>query len=283
MQKYLRVASDLHLEAFYGRDPETLAIDFLMPDDRDADSILVLAGDVCSQPERLVQFLAVCLKRFPKVVYVPGNHEYYRQDYDGWNKTMDKALSELGPNLLFSTRGMKQHNLPGLRFIIGTMWGDGGPTLKDRAMVGAYLNDFRLITRENGLRRFSTTDMIEEFKQAREQLQEMLSTPCGMDRTIVVTHHLPSRALVSERFWPGDGSDGANGGFVGECEDLMATTEPISPWLWIHGHTHDTIDRMLWETRIVCNPAGYRGEWCSPFNTFMPHVPGESAGKFVEL
>jgi Icc-related predicted phosphoesterase len=85
-------------------------------------------------------------------------------------------------------------------------------------------------------------------------------------KTVVITHHLPSRRLVSARFWPKDGSDGANGGFVGDCDNIIALHEPN---LWIHGHTHDTIDTELWKTRIICNPAGYRGEWASPFNTYM--------------
>ena len=47
------------------------------------------------------------------------------------------------------------------------------------------------------------------------------------------------------------------------------------PDLWIHGHTHDTIDRDLHGTRVVCNPSGYRQEYGTVFNLFGP--------KFVEV
>ena len=30
--------------------------------------------------------------------------------------------------------------------------------------------------------------------------------------------------------------------------------------LWIHGHTHDSFDYRLNETRVVCNPRGYATE-----------------------
>jgi len=27
--------------------------------------------------------------------------------------------------------------------------------------------------------------------------------------------------------------------------------------LWIHGHTHDSFDYLVRDTRVVCNPRGY--------------------------
>ena len=30
------------------------------------------------------------------------------------------------------------------------------------------------------------------------------------------------------------------------------------PALWIHGHMHDPVDVVLGQTRVLCNPAGYR-------------------------
>jgi len=30
--------------------------------------------------------------------------------------------------------------------------------------------------------------------------------------------------------------------------------------LWIHGHTHDSFDYNIGDTRVVCNPVGYYKE-----------------------
>lgn len=274
----LRIASDLHLEGFLGRDEEVLASDFLPPDDRDATSVLVLAGDISSFPDQLVRFLDACLRRFPHVVFVPGNHETYRHHRERWCGEMDLSLGALqaahsqAANLHFVTDGVECVTIDGTRFILTTLWGDGGPTLADQAQVGFYLNDFRLILTDDPPRRFSTNDMMAVFRRSKAEVQRHLETPFD-GRTVVVTHHLPSRRLVSARFWPGDGSDGANGGFVGQCDDLLARTE-IAPALWVVGHTHDTIDTTLWETRIVCNPSGYRGEWATQHNTYRQVVDG---------
>ena len=284
----LRIASDLHLEGFAGRNAETLVCDFLPHDPRDADSMLVLAGDISSIPSQLIEFLSACLKRFSKVLFVSGNHEYYRHHFSQWNIDMEKRLTELhqsvladGRSLYFATWGIETVTISDVRFIFGTMWADGGPTLQDRGQVGFYLNDFRLIRAGDGFTLFTVQDMITQYKISKRRIRELLCEPCGLKKTVVVTHHLPSRRLVSARFWPGDGSDGANGGFVGDCDDLLAAEE-TAPALWIHGHTHDTIDTTLWKTRIVCNPLGYRGEWSSPYNRYM-ETGGDGQSRVVPM
>jgi len=279
--KFIRVASDLHLEGFVGRTPEQLAQWFLTPDDRDAESVLVLAGDISSQPDQLVEFIAHVRPRFQEVLYVPGNHEYYRQHYQDLNAALNVALKD---HAYVAAGTVDAVTIDGVRFVLGTLWGDGGPTLADQAQVGFYLNDFRLIKFED--RRFTTGDMIEIAKEQRAKIRTILEQKFD-GPTVVVTHHMPSRRLVSGRFWPKDGSDGANGGFVNDCENIIATLEPN---LWIHGHTHDQIDTELWNTKIVCHPCGYRGEWGSEFNEVMeivrePNTPASvrSAPMFIEV
>jgi UDP-2,3-diacylglucosamine pyrophosphatase LpxH len=262
---YLRIASDLHLEGFYGRDLATLAVDFLPHNVRDETSILVLAGDISSKLEQLVGFLNTVADRFIKVLFVPGNHCYYRHDFDEWNRNFKAA--ELKPNIIFSTDDVVQHEIPGFRFLLTTLWGDGGPTPADRLNTDRGLNDFRLI-RQNGTR-FSVNEMIVVHKMQKAALETALKEPFD-GKTIVVSHHMPSYRLCHPRF-----GNEINGGFASNCDDILAYDH--APWLWIYGHTHDTIDTQLWKTRLVCNPAGYRSEYSTSFNTFH-EVP-----VFIEL
>lgn len=288
--KYIRIASDLHLEGFSGQTPEALRLAFLPEDPRDAESILVLAGDISSNAEQLVAFLGEVTKKFPKVYFVAGNHEFYRHDYTAYPPELEKALlgvmsGRFYNNLEFALNDVGYEELEEhkLRFIFAPLWADGGPTPADKEQVSFYLNDFRLITnnRNGEFMKFGVNDMMDEHQKQQAQIGRYLRQPFD-GKTVVITHHLPSRRLVSARFWPKDGSDGANGGFASNCDNMICTNEP---WLWIHGHTHDTIDTMLWKTRVVCNPAGYRGEWQTSFNTFMTAVDGKqvSVPKFVEL
>jgi hypothetical protein len=284
----LRVASDLHLEAFRGVNAEALSLDFVPRDDRDNDSILLLAGDISADPAQLFVFLQLMNDRFKKVFFVPGNHEYYKHEYFAWGDTMrDRFIDHgVGANVHWAFDEVNVKITDGIRFIYGTLWGDGGFTDLDRNTVGRYLNDFRLI--QYGTGKFSVDDMIVLYKRQRAQILGALEVPFD-GKTVVMTHHLPSRRLVSERFLTRDGTDGANGGFVGDCDLLLAFDQ--HPDLWVHGHTHDTFDTKLWETHIICNPAGYRGEWATPpHNTYMKVELRENGTKraiavpkFVEL
>jgi hypothetical protein len=266
----IRLHSDLHLEGFYGRDAETLSLDFIPPDYRDTDSILVLAGDISSHGPQVLDFIEVCRQRFKYVLYIPGNHEYYRHNYDTYGITLDHELiaryGEASAQVFWAINCVTCTDIDGVRFIYGTLWGDGGPTIADQAKTGWFLNDFRLIKRNTHTdpsyrqieRLFTVGDMVTTFKEHRDTIDTFLRLD-RPEKTVVVTHHLPSRRLVSPRFKEKDGSDGANGGFVGDCEFILAYDH--APDLWLHGHTHDFIDMKLWNTRVVCNPTGYRGEW----------------------
>ena len=44
--------------------------------------------------------------------------------------------------------------------------------------------------------------------------------------------------------------------FLCDVDDLI---ERAGPPLWVHGHTHCSMDTQVGRTRIVCNPLGYSG------------------------
>jgi hypothetical protein len=111
-------------------------------------------------------------------------------------------------------------------------------------------------------KRYTVGDMKLLHKEQRGKLEYFLNMPFK-GKTVVATHHMPSYRLCHPRF----GTE-ANGGFASNCDRILASD--IAPHLWVHGHTHDTIDTKLWNTRIVCNPMGYHMEWGSVFTIYGP-------------
>jgi hypothetical protein len=69
---------------------------------------------------------------------------------------------------------------------------------------------------------------------------------------VVVTHHLPSPESVATRFL----GSALNRFFMVDLTGLILRTRPA---LWLHGHTHASIDVEVGATRIACNPFGYLG------------------------
>jgi len=257
--KYIRVLSDLHLEQLLGQREEFLANSFVPPDPRDSESVLVLAGDISSKPAQLIPFLGWLKDRFMRVIYIPGNHEYYGHEFASWERAVTEALKE-APNIKFCGNDVAVEEFEGVRFIFGTLWGDGGSTLAEHADIGRYLNDFRLA--RVGDKKFTVADMKTMYRSQKSKIKALLETPFD-GKTVVATHHMPSYQLCHPRF-----GGAINGGFASHSDDLMGGEH--APAVWIHGHTHDTIDRILHGCRVVCNPSGYRQEYGTIFNLFGP-------------
>lgn len=262
---YLRICSDLHAEQFYGKDVSLLAEELIPTHAQDADSILVLAGDISSKGDQLLQLIGTWRPRFKHIVYVCGNHEWYRHDMKMHGELLDAAFSTMD-GVSASTTQVRCTVVDGVRFIYGTFWSDGGETAYDAMNVSRGLWDFKII--QFGGEPFSVADMVEIHQKMKSDVASFLSVKSDLP-TVVVSHHMPSHRLCHPRF-----GNEINGGFASHSDSLLIGEN--APDVWIHGHTHDTIDMMLHDTRIVCNPRGYAREVnSSGHNSY--------AAKFIEV
>ncbi|AUZ84668.1 metallophosphoesterase [Methylophaga nitratireducenticrescens] len=236
--------SDLHLEMG----------DSFIPPDSDAD-VIILAGDINTGLKGL-EYAVELIKHLGKdVIYVPGNHEFYRYDIGLLREEMAllaKAHSKLH---LLDNDIVKIH---GVRFIGSTLWTDyalDGSLDKQKTMdfIGFYLNDHRLI--KNGDRRFTPQDALVLHQESKLFLQQKLSEPYE-GKTVVVTHHAPS--LLCHH--PGFDMDEMAAAFITDCDDLLNYAD-----VWCFGHTHANVDMNINECRVVSNQKGY-------FRERMPHL-----------
>jgi Icc-related predicted phosphoesterase len=72
-------------------------------------------------------------------------------------------------------------------------------------------------------------------------------------KTVVVTHHLPHCRSIPARFK----GDLLNAAYASDLSEVIEMGRPV---LWIHGHTHDSCDYTVGDTRVICNPRGYDDE-----------------------
>jgi hypothetical protein len=94
-----------------------------------------------------------------------------------------------------------------------------------------------------------TTAASAALFDAAAWLKGKLAEPCG-GPTVVITHHAPARNSLHPRF----ADSLLSAGFVSDAQALVSAS---GARLWIHGHTHDSFDYRLNETRVVCNLRGY--------------------------
>lgn len=236
----IQIASDLHIEFMGRQDHEDLMEQFT----GDAD-VLVLSGDIVplKYQDQVRDVLSPFCERYKDVVYVPGNHEYYGNNVRDAHLVLGAAQNELyNLHVLKNSRLVVQ----GQEFYGGTLWFPEVP--KGLEHLKDMMNDFSLI------------QGIEPFCYANYREFRLNSIgKIGKD-TVVVSHHLPSYECVADKYMLSP----LNRFFVGECDDLI---QSLKPKLWIHGHTHEVMDRKIADTRVICNAFGYVHEledWPKP-------------------
>lgn len=232
----LLILSDVHIEFGNFNPPENDA------------TVVILAGDIHFGD----QGVAWAAEKFKgkEVIYVIGNHEYYRG-----------AIPEVTEKIRARAAGTNVHVLENdelridqVRFLGCTLWSDFKLFHNlDRAVFKAQnmMNDFRLIRLSRLNRTLEPLDTENWHKQSKNWLEEKI-TPHPNDnlKTVVITHHAPSSRSVPAQHK----SDHLSAAFASEMDDFILDKEID---LWVHGHIHTSFDYHIGKTRIICNPRGY--------------------------
>jgi len=251
----ISLCSDVHLE--FG--------DLDFENDQGAE-VLILGGDICVAhditqrdpygvmgPEyrsnRFHDFFQRCHDRFPHVIYIVGNHEYYHGDFATAFAHIKDVLGYL-PNLHVLEK--ESITIGDVTFLCGTLWTDMNNedphTLWE---IRRYMNDFRII--KHGNRRFSPETTVEEHRAMLKFVEESI-TANPTAKYVVVGHHSPSRSSTHPQYAD---QTMVNGAYSSNLDEFIMDRPQIK--LWTHGHTHHEFDYMIGSCRVMCNPRGYDG------------------------
>ena len=232
----IAIASDLHLESGVWQ-----RID--LPD----AEVLILAGDIFTtrSASNADEFLSRCNEKYEHVIFIMGNHEFYKCNYHDAKDKIALKLSEY-PSFIFLDDTFV--DLGGFRFIGSTLW---SYIFEDQAEdVSLCLNDFKLIKYEQS--RFTIQQYNDLNAKAVDYIAFMVrqsTLPC-----VVVTHHAPSFKSMHPRYR----HSSINCAFLNDLDETIEILEDLP--LWVHGHVHDSHDYSIAGTRVVANPRGYPGE-----------------------
>lgn len=223
-----QIASDLHLETY----DEIKLNEFIKPE----APILILAGDIgrIQKLEQLTLFLKAVCSKFKHVIYVLGNHEFYKVD-----GVKPKHINELIQDIN-SIQITNLHILNRSSLIIG-----------DVCIIGCTLwskIDYdvpKFIVRIFGMNR---SQYNKYHKKDLKYIQKMIDY-CNDKKLklVVVSHHTPSILVCDKK-------DRYQTLYYSELDYLL---EKSKVHTWICGHVHKNFDFITRKgTRLVSNQKG---------------------------
>lgn len=248
------IFSDLHID----RNPN-----FRFTSIPDAD-VCFCAGDITEGgPKSSIRWLGKFVAPYMPVVFVPGNHEFYRSSIgEGLEEACE--LADRYDNLVLLAGDSILLN--GYRFIGTTLWTDFGLNADPALAIATareHLDDYRQIkmTKKPSKRFTPRLSQMLHWQSVADIIsthQVKLRVP-----TIVITHHAPSLMSVP----PDLLSDSLTPTLASRLEHHILEYQPL---LWVHGHIHAPSSYLIGNTRVICNPLGHSGDRSR--QTFIPDL-----------
>lgn len=259
----IQIVSDLHIDI--NKDSNFDFINYI----NDCDLTLI-AGDIAGGYKEEEKFLDRLVKIAEKpVLCVGGNHLGYNYQYgSGVIGTKIWSLNYLTQK--YNSGNVKY--LDNMMFAVndeyivfgGTMYTDFN-LYNDVETSGKLaergLNDFVYVYIFDGekIRRVRYTDYIKWFNEFKNKLEYCLQHYPDK-KFIVLTHFATSAKSLDEKYV----FNQLNPAYASDLDGFIEQYPQIK--LWTHGHIHSSLDYMVGECRVVCEPygyAGYDGDLCA--------------------
>jgi predicted phosphodiesterase len=211
---------------------------------KDKADVLVVAGDLAVGHDRVWSALKQFGEAHERVVYVSGNHEYYRSNI----QVFDDYISRFARNSNISFLNPGSVVIDGVAFIGANLWTNFRKDRIAKMACARNIADFSLINSFN-------TDYCDVLHTEHiNYIRKAYSIFEGYKK-VIVTHFLPAIECISEQYRDRFGQvDLLNYYFANdygqEIADMQNTT-------WLFGHTHDNVNITIGDTRCIANPYGY--------------------------
>lgn len=222
------------------------------------EEVLCLSGDIGVDIRGAESAKAYAEDNDIDVVMIAGNHEFYTGSNSRPMPDVYADLKALNSDKFHFLQN-SSIRIGNTIFVGATLWTDfnlNGRQERDMEIIHGALNDYYKIW-ATYTSRFTPKDALNEFITSKDFLENELTnlhyqSDLDLSKIVVMTHHLPSRKSVAGRY----ADNQYNAGYASNLDDLVEGSEAV---LWLHGHSHVSMDYMIGGTRIINNPRGYVG------------------------
>ena len=221
------------------------------------DVIVCACGDI---GERLLG-IAWCeraLRLFPniRIVYTPGNHEFYGMNMDVL--MYDLHCLDATSDRLFILDGTYKfsHVIDGITFVGGTMWtnfNNDSDLVKNEAQ--RRMNDYKTIMSGGESKKVTANRILNEHYEHRKNIFRELER-CTTNKRVVITHHQPFIGSAVH----GNSYDSLSYAYQVDLEEELNKCTKL-PQYWFSGHTHTSLSQVReyehGSVHFISNQYGY--------------------------
>lgn len=239
----VRVISDLHID-----------INEDYPITYDDDIFTIVAGDISGDPIISVEWIKQNIKNG---LIIHGNHDFV---YNSLNIPFQDQQNifvnsfPLDSDVSYLNNQYKIIN--DIVFIGSCLYTDYkyGGKVKDNLKLASYcLNDFSWgkYKENDKIVQLNPKHYLNMFKESFDFIKSTLHK-FKDKKCVLITHHGISPLQLSPKYV----TSNLNASYISNLEDFVMKQDNLV--LVVSGHIHNNSDFMLGNTRVVCNPYGYR-------------------------
>lgn len=218
---------------------------------------VVVVGDLENGSKRVIKGLQLLREeadKYPElqslpIIYVPGNHDFYGDVLEDAIEALSQPIADGVIVLQDQAMAIGDTQVFGCTLWSGMNLYDEVSNTNSRLFLDKHWSDYEWIKTRQG--RLTTEHTMKLHATSCDNIRAWARVHEG-EKRLVLTHFLPSEKSAPERY----AGNLENNAFSSRCEDLVMMVD-----CWCHGHTHDKADYQIGESRVVCNPRGYPGEW----------------------
>ena len=251
----IRVLSDIHID---------INENYPIPEFED-DVFTIVAGDISGDPVVSSYWIEDNIKHG---VFVHGNHDLV------YNK-LEQPLQE--QKLIFKNKfpldadvsylDNQYKIIDDIVFIGSCLYTDykyGGSVSSNMKIAKKGLNDFRWGKYQefDKIVPLQPKHYLAMFKESFEFIKDTLNK-FKDKKCVLITHHGVSPLQISMKYI----TSNLNASFISDLGDFIQKHDNLK--LVVSGHIHSSSDFKIGNTRIICNPYGYRDPYYRETNTYF--------------
>ena len=255
--------SDTHWDFYFRADSNMsdrrIKLEFDKIFENQGSDVLIHAGDTGHYPKQDAQLFEALSKRYKKILVVGGNHTLYnvsssqrytfktwQHKFQNWKDIINEVqnVEVLDGNIV---------EIDGVKFG-GTMGWYDGSYYWDQDVGNPYKRPLDSIWRSysNDAHKIPGLGHFLDIWQVEKNKIEKVVDQCH----VMVTHIMPT--TYDDFIYPDYQTQSSNAFYTFNYNEEVKNLKNTK--IWCFGHNHKPLDKMLGNTRLICNPQGYPKE-----------------------